>query len=82
MPMSETPLAERIARVLAGAELSIELETQTVTDTLGAKHRFAIDAVYKERLAKGLDEVGMVLEHLPEIEAFEKKHHGERPWLA
>ena len=65
-----------------GSELSIDLETQTVTDTNGMEHRFAIDAVYKERLAKGLDEVAMVLEHLPEIEAFEKKHHGERPWLA
>lgn len=65
-----------------GAELTIDLETQTVTDTVGEKHRFAIDAVYKERLSKGLDEVGMVLEHLPEIEAFESRHHGERPWLA
>lgn len=65
-----------------GAELSIDLESQTVTDTHGKAHRFHIDAVYKERLLKGLDEVGMVLEHLPEIEAFEKKHHGEHRWLA
>lgn len=65
-----------------GAALSIDLEAQTVTDTNGKQHRFQIDAVYKERLLKGLDEVGMVLEHLPEIEAFEKKHHGEHRWLA
>jgi 3-isopropylmalate/(R)-2-methylmalate dehydratase small subunit len=65
-----------------GAELTIDLETQTVTDTTGRGHRFAIDAVYKERLSQGLDEVGMVLEHLPDIEAFEKRHHRERPWLA
>lgn len=64
-----------------GAELTIDLETQTVTDTNGEQHRFDIDSVYKERLLKGLDEVGMVLEHLPEIEAFEKRHQGERPWL-
>lgn len=65
-----------------GAELTIDLEAQSVTDTLGKQHRFAIDAVYRERLLKGLDEVGMVLEHLPEIEAFESRHHGARPWLA
>lgn len=65
-----------------GAALSIDLESQTVTDTHGKQHRFRIDAVYKERLLKGLDEVGMVLEHLPEIEAFERKHHGEHAWLA
>jgi 3-isopropylmalate/(R)-2-methylmalate dehydratase small subunit len=65
-----------------GAELSIDLQAQTVTDTKGAAHSFQIDAVYKERLLKGLDEVGMVLEHLPEIEAFEQRHLGERSWIA
>jgi 3-isopropylmalate/(R)-2-methylmalate dehydratase small subunit len=65
-----------------GAQLSIDLEDQTVTDTLGTIHRFQIDAVYKERLLKGLDEVGLVLQHLPEIEAFERRHFEARPWLA
>ena len=65
-----------------GSELSIDLEAQTVTDTEGKQHRFQIDSVYRERLLKGLDEVGMVLEHLPEIEAFEQRHHSEHRWLA
>lgn len=65
-----------------GAELSIDLASQTVTDTDGKSHRFDIDAIYKERLLKGLDEVGLVLQHLPDIESFEKRHHGEHPWLA
>ena len=65
-----------------GAELAIDLETQRVTDTKGQTHRFEIDPVYKERLLKGLDEVGLVLQYLPEIEAFEQRHHGAHPWLA
>lgn len=65
-----------------GARLSIDLETQTVIDTTGWVHAFQIDPVYKERLLKGLDEVGLVLEHLPEIEAFEKNHYAARPWIA
>jgi 3-isopropylmalate/(R)-2-methylmalate dehydratase small subunit len=65
-----------------GAELTIDLEAQTVADTHGKQHRFAIDALYRERLLEGLDEVGMVLEHLPEIEAFEKQHHAEHRWFA
>ena len=65
-----------------GSTLTIDLEAQTVTDTLGRAHRFQIDAVYRERLLKGLDEVGLVLPHLPEIEAFEKRHHREHGWLA
>ena len=65
-----------------GAELSIDLEPQTITDTNGKAHRFEIDAVYKEPLLKGLDEVAMVLQHLPEIEAFDKRPFAECNWLA
>ena len=65
-----------------GSELTIDLPSQTVTDTDGIAHRFEIDAVYKERLLKGLDEVGMVLQHLPEIEAFEREHYAKHRWLA
>ena len=69
-------------RANPGAKLSIDLPAQTLTDTKGVVHRFEIDAVYKNRLLKGLDEVGLVLEHLPEIEAFEARHFAARPWLA
>jgi 3-isopropylmalate/(R)-2-methylmalate dehydratase small subunit len=65
-----------------GAELSIDLVAQLVTDTRGDTHRFQIDAPYKERLLKGLDEVGLVLQHLRQIEGFERRHFREHPWLA
>ena len=65
-----------------GSELTIDLATQTVTDTRGNEHRFEIDPVYKERLLRGLDEVAMVLHYLPEIEAFEERQFTARPWLA
>jgi 3-isopropylmalate/(R)-2-methylmalate dehydratase small subunit len=65
-----------------GATLTIDLPAQTVTDTEGTAHPFAIDPVYKERLLKGLDDIGLVLEQSSAINAFEKKYHDERPWLA
>jgi 3-isopropylmalate/(R)-2-methylmalate dehydratase small subunit len=65
-----------------GARITIDLPSQTIRDTNGATHAFQIDAVYKERLLKGLDEVGLVLEHLPDIEAFEQRHFGAHRWLA
>jgi 3-isopropylmalate/(R)-2-methylmalate dehydratase small subunit len=65
-----------------GSTLSIDLPAQSVTDTHGAKHNFHIDPVYKDRLLRGLDEVGLVLQHVAEIEAFEERHHGTHPWLA
>jgi 3-isopropylmalate/(R)-2-methylmalate dehydratase small subunit len=65
-----------------GSKMSIDLQAQTLTDVEGATHAFKIDPVYKERLLKGLDEVGLVLQHLGTIQAFEQRHHGEHPWLA
>jgi 3-isopropylmalate/(R)-2-methylmalate dehydratase small subunit len=65
-----------------GAQITVDLEAQTVTGPDGATYRFEIDANHKERLLKGLDDIGLVMQHSAEIEAFEKKHHSELPWLA
>jgi len=65
-----------------GAQITVDLETQTVTGPDGATHRFEIDPSHKERLLKGLDDIGLVMQNIKEIEAFEKKHHAELPWLA
>ncbi len=69
-------------QAMPGANLSIDLARQTVADTTGHEWQFQIDGIYKERLLKGLDEVGLVLQHQPQIEAFEARHHTEHPWLA
>ena len=69
-------------RTTPGAQIAIDLEKQTITDVKGIAHRFHIDAIYKERLLKGLDEIGLVLQHLSEIEAFEQRHHSEHRWLS
>jgi len=69
-------------RAKPGATLAIDLPAQTVTDTEGTAHPFTIDAVYKERLLKGLDDIGLVLENTPSIERFEHDYHAARPWLA
>lgn len=65
-----------------GSKVTVDLESQTVTAPDGVVHRFAIDASAREKLLKGLDEVALVLEYLPQIEEFEKRHHGAMPWLA
>lgn len=69
-------------RAKPGATLAIDLPKQTVTDTEGTAHPFTIDPVYKERLLKGLDDIGLVLENTPAIETFEHDYHAQRPWLA
>jgi 3-isopropylmalate/(R)-2-methylmalate dehydratase small subunit len=65
-----------------GAAITVDLESQTVTGPDNATYPFEIDANHKERLLKGLDDVGLVMQNIKEIEAFEKKHHADLPWLA
>lgn len=65
-----------------GAQLAIDLESQTVTGPDGAAYRFDIDPNHKERLLKGLDDIDLVMQNINEIEAFEQRHHSELPWLA
>ena len=65
-----------------GAQIAIDLESQTVTGPNSATYPFEIDANHKERLLKGLDDIGLVMQNIKEIEAFEKRYHSEMPWLA
>ncbi len=69
-------------KVKPGSSISIDLETQSITGPDGKTYRFDIEPVYKERLLKGLDDVGLVLQELPAIEAFEQRHFARMPWLA
>lgn len=65
-----------------GAQITVDLESQTVTGPDGTGYRFDIDATHKERLLKGLDDIGLVMQYEKEIEAFEKSHKAALPWLA
>ena len=64
-----------------GATISIDLDAQHVTAPDGARHAFEIDANAKERLLKGLDDIGLVMQYSNEIEAFEQRHRQAMPWL-
>lgn len=69
-------------RACPGSRLTIDLEAQSVTAPDGERHVFEIDATYKDRLLKGLDDIELVLRYTPDIEAFEQRYRGEMPWLA
>jgi 3-isopropylmalate/(R)-2-methylmalate dehydratase small subunit len=65
-----------------GVQIGVDLEAQTVTGPDGTVYRFDIEPTHKERLLKGLDDIGLVMQNIAAIEAFEKRHHDELPWLA
>jgi len=64
-----------------GYRLTIDLPAQTVTTPSGKAHAFEVDAFRKQCLVNGLDEIGLTLQHVDEIKAFEAKRRAEQPWL-
>lgn len=65
-----------------GATFCVDLPNQTVTAPDGSVHHFDIDPTRKLRLTQGLDDVGVTLQHLKQIEAFEAQYRNDMPWLA
>jgi 3-isopropylmalate/(R)-2-methylmalate dehydratase small subunit len=57
-------------RETPGTEITVDLETQLVE----RKHAFVVDPFFREMLLKGVDEIGLTLSMLPQIEAFERTY--------
>ena len=64
-----------------GARITVDLEQQVVTGPDGATYPFDIDPGHKERLLKGLDDIGLVLQHIERIEGFELAYGKQYPWI-
>lgn len=62
-----------------GAEITVDLETQTVIGPGNLNFAFEIDPHRRHRLLKGLDAVGYTLTFEDEIDAFEKRYFAEGP---
>ena len=63
-----------------GTELTVDLVSQKVIEPAGKQHAFTVDAFYREMLLKGVDELGLTLSLLPEIERFERDYARAVPW--
>ncbi|MBU0621869.1 MAG: 3-isopropylmalate dehydratase small subunit [Gammaproteobacteria bacterium] len=64
-----------------GYKLKVDLEQQTITAPDGTVYQFEVDAFRKHCLLNGLDDIGLTLQHVDEIKAFEVKHKAAQPWL-
>jgi 3-isopropylmalate/(R)-2-methylmalate dehydratase small subunit len=62
------------ARNLENYTLSVDLETLSVDDGRGFTARFSMDEFSRQCLLNGLDDIGLTLQHEPEIMAYEAKH--------
>jgi 3-isopropylmalate/(R)-2-methylmalate dehydratase small subunit len=64
-----------------GYRLKIDLEQQIVTAPDGTAYKFEVEPFRKHCLLNGLDDIGLTLQHVAEIRAYEAKHRAEQPWL-
>lgn len=66
----------------ANARFSIDLQSQTITTPDGRKVSFEVEEFRKHCLLNGLSDIGLTLKKEKAIDAFERAHGREQPWLA
>jgi 3-isopropylmalate/(R)-2-methylmalate dehydratase small subunit len=64
----------------ANATLTVDLETQEIRGPDGGVITFEIDPFKKHCLLNGLDDIGLTLEKVTAIDAFERQNANVRPW--
>jgi 3-isopropylmalate/(R)-2-methylmalate dehydratase small subunit len=64
-----------------GATITVDLPEQAVVAPDGTTMRFEINALRKERLMRGIDDVSATLDQLDAIVGFERERHARFPWL-
>lgn len=57
-----------------GYEVTVDLESQQVTDTHGLSATFDVEPARREKLLKGLDDIATTLQHEDKISAYEAEH--------
>ena len=73
--LSEAQVDEILRRTESevGYELTVDLESETVTDELGLKLTFEVDPFRRECLLHGWDDIGLTLRHEDRIAAYERE---------
>jgi 3-isopropylmalate/(R)-2-methylmalate dehydratase small subunit len=69
-----------VARLADSAELTVDLEQQSISAS-GEIFHFPVDALQREGLLEGLDEIGLTLKGTDEIAAWQSTDRTQRPWV-
>jgi 3-isopropylmalate/(R)-2-methylmalate dehydratase small subunit len=64
----------------ANATLTVDLEAQEIRGPDGGVIKFDLDPFRKHCMLNGLDDIGLTLAKAAEIDTYEKKTAGSRPW--
>jgi 3-isopropylmalate/(R)-2-methylmalate dehydratase small subunit len=74
--LSEKQVAQLLsnAKTIPNYQLTVSLETQTVSDAHGFHATFEVDPFRKFCLIEGLDDIGLTLRHSAALDAYESQH--------
>ena len=73
---------DRLVEVAKTDEVTVDLETMTVTTPFQDRFEFSIDPFRRQCLMEGLDEVGLTLARDTAISKYESAVANDRPWLS
>ena len=62
---------EQVRKFMGSRELTVDLETQMITDENGSSVSFEVDSFQRYCLLEGLDDIGLTLRHEEAIKAYE-----------
>lgn len=81
--VSQEKLDALMAEIAAneGVTFTVDLANQQVSTPAGNDFTFEIDPFRKGNLLNGLDDIGLTLQHVDKIDAYEVKHKQLYPWL-
>ena len=80
----DAPVVDDMFQAVAaneGYQLTIDLEAQTITTPEGKTITFEVEEFRKHCLLNGLDDIGLTLQHVDDIRAYETQRSVEAPWL-
>ncbi|MBW6416396.1 3-isopropylmalate dehydratase small subunit [Celeribacter sp. PS-C1] len=81
MPQEVVDVLMKDAEKGSNARMVVDLEAQTVTTSDGESFPFEVDAFKKHCLLEGLDDIGLTMAHVKDIDAYEDKMAQARPWV-
>jgi 3-isopropylmalate/(R)-2-methylmalate dehydratase small subunit len=81
LPAEQVEALMEDAKKGANARITVDLDAQTVTSSDGRVFSFDVDPFRKHCLMNGLDDIGLSLEKVASIDAYEKQTSTLRPWV-
>ena len=81
LPTDQVDIVMKDAEKGANARVTVDLEAQTITTSDGEVISFEVDPFKKQCLRDGLDDIGLTMARVADIDAFEANCSIRQPWV-